>query len=143
MIGLIIEAIYDALNAEFGDIAVYKDECVQGFEISSFSVYCLNTNRYLYPSERRLHTNQFNIRYSPAAPDNDGARDECLNVAERLQECLELIVAEDGTAFMGSSVHYEIADNNLHYFVNYDFFTRKKKTLTKMGELRNSFKQKR
>lgn len=142
MINSAIEAIYDALNLEFGDIAVYKDECVQGFEVPSFYICCLNTNRYIYPSGRRLHTNQFNIRYFPVAPDNDSAHAECLDVAERLQECLEMVTTKDGTAFMGSSVHYEIADNVLHYFVNYDFFTRKKKTLTRMEELRNSFRQK-
>lgn len=141
MINAIIEAVSIALDAEFGDgYSIYAEEVPHGLEIPCFFISCISSESSRYPSERYRRQNQFAVQYFPES--DKGARAECLEVAERMILCLEMVRATDGTAFLGKDMHYEITDGMLHYFANYNFFTRRHKEYGRMESMKQSFRQK-
>lgn len=141
MINLIIGAVSAALDAEFGDgYSIYAEEVPQDLECPCFFISCIHSDSTQYPSGRHKRQNQFAIQYFPAS--DMGPKQECLDTAERLLLCLEMVTAGDGTGFLGYDTHYEITDGVLHYFTNYNCFTRKRKEMDRMGSMRQSFKQK-
>lgn len=142
MINSIIEAISIALDDEFGnDYSIYAEEVPQNLERPCFFISSLNSDDTLYPSKRHKRQNQFAIQYFPVSDIK--AKHECLDTAERMLVCLEMVTMDDSTAFLGYDTHYEITDGILHYFTNYNFFTRKHEDLDKMENMYQSFKQKR
>lgn len=141
MINGIIEAVSLALDAEFGEAySIYAEETPQSLEEPCFFISCVNSESALHPSGRHRRINQLAVQYFPR--QGQAPRRECLDVAERLLQCLEIITAADGTKFLGRDTHYEITDDMLHYFTNYDFFTRKRKEYDRMESMRQSFWQK-
>lgn len=141
MINFIIGAVGAALDIEFGDsYSIYAGEVPQNLETPCFFVFCLYSESGQYPSARCKRQNQFAVQYFPASSLQ--AAQECLDVAERLLLCLKTVTAADGTGFISYDTHYEITDGVLHYFTNYNFFTREKKDFDRMERMRQSFKQK-
>lgn len=141
MINLIIGAVSAALDAEFGDsCSIYTEGVPQNLETPCFFISCINSESGVYPSDRRRRQNQFAVQYFPASDMN--AKQECMETAERMLLCLERVTAADGTGFMGHDTHYEITDNILHYFTNYNFFTRKRRKYDWMESMKESFRQK-
>lgn len=133
MINAIIAAVSQALNAEFGDAyAIYTEQIAQGLQEPCFFVACVNPTSKLFLDKRYFRENQFCLQYFPA--DTARAREECNAVAERLYCCLEHIsVAGDLTR--GSQMRYEVVDDVLSFFVNYDMFVYRLDNTPVMGEL--------
>lgn len=141
MINTIMEAISLALDAEFGEnYSIYVEEVPQDLQTPCFFITCINAADSLYPSHRYKRQNQFAIQYFPVT--DMAKRRECLDTAERMLMCLEQVTALDGTSFLKSDTHFEITDGALHFFVNYNFFTRKRKEYDRMESLQQSFRQK-
>ncbi len=141
MINEIIEAVSIALNAEFGEgYSIYAEEAPQNLETPCFFISCINTKTDPYPSGRYKRQNQFAIQYFPESVENP--RLECLDIAERILWLLEVVSVKGGTSIRGTDMHYEVEDNILHYFVNYDFFVRKRKEYDLMESMEQSFWQK-
>lgn len=132
MINSIIAAVSQALNAEFGDAcAVYTEKIVQGLREPCFFIACINPTNKPFPNKRYFRENQFCLQYFPA--DTNRAREECNAVAEQLYWCLEYIsVAGDLTR--GTQMHYEVIDDVLHFFVNYDMFVNRLENIPLMAE---------
>lgn len=123
MINSIIEAIAIALSGEFGDgYKIYTEELRQGLKEPCFFVSCINPTNELFLWRRYFRENQFVVQYFPK--DKLNARQECNAVADRLYSCLEWLTVT-GDSVMGSKMHYEIADDVLSFFVNYNMFVRK------------------
>ncbi len=133
MINSIITAISQALNTEFGDdYAIYAEDVAQGLQEPCFFIACINPTSRLFLNRRYFRSNQFCLQYFPA--DINRAREECNAVAERLYWCLEWIsVAGDLTR--GTQMRYEVIDNVLHFFVNYDMFVYRLDNTPAMSEL--------
>ena len=133
VINAIIAAVSQALNAEFGDAyAIYTEQIAQGLQEPCFFVACVNPTNRLFLDKRYFRENQFCLQYFPA--DTARAREECNAVAERLYWCLEHIsVAGDLTR--GSQMRYEVVDDVLSFFVNYDMFVYRLDNTPAMGEL--------
>ena len=141
MIHAIMEAMGIALDAQFGDTcAIYAEEVPQNLERPCFFLSCIHADSEVYPSHRHRRRNQFAVQYFPA--EDDRARQECLDAAERMLQCLETVRTVDRTPSLGTDIHYEIKDGVLHFFVNYNFFTRKRAAYDRMEYMRQSFKQK-
>lgn len=122
MINEIIDGICMAINAEFGDdYEIYTESVKQGLEEPCFSILCLNPTVERFLGKRYFRTNQFCIHYFPKTKDRQS---ECHAVAERLFSCLELITVS-GDLIRGNTLHSEITDGVLSFFVNYDLFTYK------------------
>ena len=119
MINAIIEAISIALNAEFGDgYEIHMEEIKQGLIEPCFFISCVNPTTDLFMGKRYFRANQFCIQYFPQSSD---IQRECNDAAERMCWCLEYI-AVDGDIFRGNKMKYEVVDEVLRFFVNYDCF---------------------
>jgi len=135
MINSIIEAISISLNAEFGnDYTTYTESVEQGLNEPCFFVSCINPTNRLFLGKRYFRENQFCIQYFPA--DKSRVKEECNTIAERLYLCLECIDVR-GDLVRGTKMKYEIVDEALNFFVNYDLFvykTEKSEAMTEISE---------
>lgn len=119
MINQILESISMALNQEFGDTyTIYMEEVKQGLTEPCFFVFCLNPSCNLYFNKKYFRENLFCIQYIPATEE---VKEECNAVAERMLGCLEVLSAEKDK-FRGSRMNFEVVDNVLNFYVNYNFF---------------------
>jgi len=133
MINSIIESISISLNAEFGDgYTIYTESVGQGLQEPCFFVSCINPSSRPFLGKRYFRENQFCLQYFPA--DTDRAREECNAVAERLYTCLEYISVA-GNLTRGTKMSYEVVDDVLNFFVNYDMFVYKAATSDAMEDL--------
>lgn len=120
MINSVIEAVSRALYSEFG-CKIHMEEIEQGLEEPCFLISCLNPATKRYPGKRYFRQNPLAIQYFPESRSD--LRRECGDVAERLMWCLEWVAMKDeDKPIRGTGMHYEIVDEVLHFFVNYDFF---------------------
>lgn len=124
MINAILDAITNALYAEFGDdYEIYTGKIEQGLKEPCFFVRCINPTNELFLGKRRKTTNQFAIHYFPS--EEVDIYTECNDMFERLIECLEYIY--DGfDAVRGEGFEYNISDGVLIVTVNYEFFVIRK-----------------
>lgn len=123
MINAIIESISISLNAEFGDrYKIHREADRQGLEEPCFFIQCINPTEKLFFGKRYFRQNQFCIQYFPE--DEFHGNQECCAVAERLFFCLEYIDV-GGDPVMGTGMRYEVVDEILRFFVDYDLFVYK------------------
>ena len=134
MINSIIEAISRAIRKEFGSgYTNYMEEVKQDLRKPCFFILCINPANKLFLRKRYFRTNQFCIQYFPESRNNK--RRECNDTAERLMTCLKWLKIL-GKPVMGTNMEYEIVDDILHFFVNYDVYVhRKEEPIPKMEEL--------
>ena len=123
MINAIIEAISISLNAEFGGrYKIYREVKRQGLQEPCFFIQCLNPADRLFFGKRYFRRNPFCIQYFPE--DSLHEKEECYAVAERLFRCLECLKVGESW-IRGTERNYEVVDDILHFFVNYDRFVYK------------------
>ena len=122
MINKIIDGISISLNAEFGEnYKIYTESIEQGLKEPCFSIICVNPTNELFRGKKYFRKNLFCIQYFPKGEDK---RSECMDVLERMFDCLEVI--KDGEDLQrGTSMHGEVVDQVLNFFVNYDMFVYK------------------
>ena len=132
MTNAIIDGISIALSACFGDrYEMHAEEIKQDLEEPCFFIACLNPSHDLFLGRRYFRGNSFCIQYFP---ESEHAQRECLDVAESMTECLEVISA-DGVQIRGTKMKYEVIDEVLHFFVNYDYFAYKTEDSISMEEI--------
>ena len=122
MINKIIDGISISLNAEFGDdYKIYTESIEQGLKEPCFSIVCVNPTNELFRGKKYFRKNLFCIQYFPKEEDK---RSECMDVLERMFDCLEVIKVGEALQ-RGTSMHGEVVDQVLNFFVNYDMFVYK------------------
>lgn len=122
MINKIIDGISISLNAEFGDdYKIYTESIEQGLKEPCFSIVCVNPTNELFRGKKYFRKNLFCIQYFPKGEDK---RSECMDVLERMFDCLEVIKVDEDLQ-RGTSMHGEVVDQVLNFFVNYDMFVYK------------------
>lgn len=140
MINKITESISIALDAEFGEeYTIMREVSKQDLKEPCFFIACINPSMKQFLGRRYCRKNQFAIQYFPKS---ECVNEECGSVAERLFFCLEYIaVLKD--LLRGTNMHYEIADNVLNFFVNYDCFVREQREDTPLEhvEIANHVKE--
>ena len=134
MIKKVIDGICLALSSRFEDAEIYTEAVKQGLEDGSFSIVCLNPTNTKFLGNRYFRTNQFCIHYFPKTSE---PKSECLEVLEILNEALEVIEV-DGDYIRGTNMTNEMDEGVLHFFVNYNFFTIRKKDETFMEHFDHS-----
>lgn len=133
MINSIIDGISISLNAEFGDdYKIYTESIEQGLKEPCFSILCVNPTNELFRGKRYFRKNLFCIQYFPSSNDEKYA--ECMEVLERMFDCLEIINVVDDPQ-RGTKMHGEVVDGVLNFFVNYDMFVYKVEDTTEMESL--------
>ena len=117
MINAIIDGISVAIYSEFGDpYEIYTESIEQGFNEPCFSILCINPTIEQNLGKRYFRANQFCIHYFPSSSEK---RSECYAVIDRLTKALETITV-DGDLCRGTSIHAEVNDGVLSFFVNYN-----------------------
>ena len=91
MVNKVLNAITEALNAEFGsNYRIYTEDVPQGLEPPCFLVTsAITPTRQKQTHVTYLYSPQFVIQYFPGS--ENGYRSEIHNVIDRLDECLENI----------------------------------------------------
>ena len=132
MISKIVDGICIALNAEFGDTyKIYTESIEQGLQEPCFSVLCVNPTNELFLGKKYFRQNLFCIQYFPSSNDK---YEECMEVLERLYDCLEIISVGDDSQ-RGTQMHGEVVDGVLNFFVNYDMFVYRVESVDDMETL--------
>ena len=128
MINAIIKAIAKALdeqfNAEADAYEIYDEEIKQDLQEPAFFIQSLNPSTDLFLGKRYLHRSHILIQYFPKSETDYQA--ECNDMGEQLIWIVEWITCEgDDRPIRGSKMHYEVVDEVLNFFVNYDMFVYK------------------
>jgi hypothetical protein len=123
MINEIVKGISRAIYETFGDeYTIYKDDVPQDFNEPCFMIVYLNGSIEQKSPIRYFQYNLFDIHYFPK--DELNSRTEMRSVIESLFLSLEYINVLDNLC-RGTKMSYEIIDDVLHFFVNYDMFVNK------------------
>jgi hypothetical protein len=123
MINEIVKGISRALYETFGDeYTIYKDDVPQDFNEPCFMIVYLHGSIEQKSPIRYFQYNLFDIHYFPK--DELNSRTEMRSVIESLFLSLEYINVLDNLC-RGTKMSYEIIDDVLHFFVNYDMFVNK------------------
>ena len=141
MVNKIISAISNAIYNEFGDdYDIYTEFVEQGLNEPCFIISESDRLHGQFLSNRYKETNLFLIQYFPTA---ENIRQECNDIAQRLEQCLEVIGDEASFKIRGTAMNSQIVDDILNFSVNYNFFTvRPTEELTEMEELEFNEKRK-
>ncbi|HFL3186098.1 phage tail terminator family protein [Clostridioides difficile] len=132
MLNNIIDGISIKLDKTFGnEYTIYSEDVEQGINEPCFFICPLNPSKTSYPNGRTLKKNSFDVHYFPRSKDKSFEINE---VAEMLLEELEYIEI-DGDLVRGTNMNFEIIDNVLHFFVDYNYFTIKSNDTEKMNDV--------
>ncbi|HGM1082305.1 TPA: DUF6838 family protein [Clostridioides difficile] len=132
MLNNIIDGISIKLDKSFGnEYTIYSEDVEQGINEPCFFIVPLNPSKTPYPNGRTLKKNSFDVHYFPRSKDKSFEINE---IAEMLLEELEYIEI-DGDLVRGTNMNFEIIDNVLHFFVDYNYFTIKSNNTEKMNDV--------
>lgn len=119
MINKIIDGISIALNAEFGDAyKIYTENVEQGLKEPCFSIVCVSPNNRQFMGKKYFRQNKFCVHFFPSSDEKVA---ECMDVLDRLYDCLEIIKV-DGEETLGTKMTGEMDSGVLSFLVNYDMF---------------------
>ena len=118
MVNEIVKGISLALNGAFGDEhEIYADDVSQGLSDGSFFINSLQTAISPLLGQRDLRTNSFDVLYFPETAQ---IHTECRDAAETMADALRLITLPGGDKLLGRDMRWELQDDVLHFFVNYN-----------------------
>jgi hypothetical protein len=109
-------AVNAALDAAFPDIPIMVEEIKQGLTPPCFFVRLLEPEHTQELGRRFFRYHPFAVRYF--APER--SNENMYNMAEQLTEALQQIEVA-GRPVRGTGMRFEVIDEVLHFFVNYDF----------------------
>lgn len=121
MVNKIITGISQVLDAEFNSgseaYTIYTEKVEQDLEEPCFFILSLKPSKNQLVGNRYKRDYSFDIHYFPK--DISNSNNECNEVAEILYDILEYITV-DGNLVRGTKMDYEIVDEVLHFFVNFN-----------------------
>lgn len=117
MINDIVNGISNALYEQYGqDKKIYTENIEQGFSEPCFFIAVLETKQTRYIGNRYKLTIPINVHYFPATK---AKKREMQDVAQVLHFALQRITLANGDMLNGFSLHWEIVEDVLHFFVTY------------------------
>ena len=123
MLNDIMTAISQKIRLVFGnEYKIYYDEITQGFKEPCFFIALLQANQKQIIGNRYFREHFFDIHYYPKS--TVGITREVNEVVDKLLMVLEYI-SMDGNLIRGTKMKYEVHDQVLHFFINYDVFIKK------------------
>ena len=134
MIRKIIDGITEALYEEFGEnVNIYVDDISQGLEEPCFFVQLINASNQIFCGKRRRLVNQFSVQYYAKNPND---RLECVDVFERMNDCLEYISVDGAPMGVTDMQLADISDGVMTVTMNYNLYGfRKEEDGEKMEQL--------
>lgn len=109
-------AVHAALDAAFPDIAISGEEIKQNLDPPCFFVRLLEPAHEQELGRRYFRIHPFVVRYYAV----DRTNDDMYDMAERLTSALQWIAVGDRPV-RGIGMRFEIVDEILHFFVEYNF----------------------
>ena len=134
MLNDIINGISNAIYNEFGQkYKIYKEKVEQGLKEPCFSILCVSPTIKKGLGNRYEKNNSFCIHYFS---ESKNFRQECMEVFERITDCLEYITVS-GDLVRGLNIRAEEVtdDGIMHIFVDYNIPIFKVSEETKMQSL--------
>lgn len=131
----IVDGISNALYSEFGSkYRIYNEQIEQGLKEPCFSILCISPTIKKGLGNRYEKNNTFCIHYFA---ESKKFRTECMEVFERMSDCLEYIKVS-GDLVRGLNIRAEeiTEDGIMHVFVDYNIPVRKILEQEKMGVLK-------
>lgn len=126
MINQIKDGISIKLNTVFGNTyAIYSKNVFQDLQEPCFFIYSLNPSINQVIGNRYFHEIPFDIHYFPAVA---GDNDELDQMGGDLFNALDYITLVNADIVKGSKMRYEKIDGVLHFFINYNLFTKQNLT---------------
>lgn len=119
----IINGIAVKLHEAFPNVTIYKESIHQGMKEPCFLIMPLESTQDAKLPNRYWRTYFFDVHYFPKSELQP--KTEMLSVAETLFFELEHIFCLENP-LRGVKMRYEIMDNVLHFFVNYNLFVKKR-----------------
>ena len=121
MVNAIVLGIAQKIRTVFNEseYSLYTENVEQGFNEPCFFVQLTSHTQKQRLANRYKETYCFEVIYYPSEGGNKNQ--ECLTVAEGLDELLEYISAE-GDLLRGTSLSSKITDGVLHFYVEYNMF---------------------
>ena len=127
MVNNLINGISLKLYETFGsNYKIYLENVEQNLREPCFMIRILKPMQIAKLPNRYLRQHSFVISYYPKSTNN--ANNEMYEIAEKLLSELEYIIVNQNdidNLVRGTKMRYEIVDDVLHFFVNYDFFVKK------------------
>lgn len=122
MLNKVITGIAQKLNQVFGDgYEIYIDSVQQGLNEPCFLITCLQGAQNQLVGNLYERKQPFDILYYHRSKDSAS---EINDVISSMQMEMEYIIA-GGSMLRGTNISYEVVDDVLHFFVNYDLRVRK------------------
>lgn len=115
-------AVHGALDAAFPDIEIIGEEIKQGLNPPCFFVRFLETEHMKLIGRRYMRYHPMGIRYYAV----DRTNEEMYRMGEKLTSILEQI-SISGRPAKGTGMRFEVVDEVLHFFVEYNFHVMKNK----------------
>jgi 3'-phosphoadenosine 5'-phosphosulfate (PAPS) 3'-phosphatase len=109
-------AVHAALDAAFPDIPIVGEEIKQGLTPPCFFVKLLEPEHTQELGRRFIRYHPFDVHYF--APERSNA--DMYDMAEQLTAALQQITVA-GRPVRGTGMRFEIVDEVLHFFVQYNF----------------------
>ncbi|GIQ63632.1 hypothetical protein PACILC2_22000 [Paenibacillus cisolokensis] len=109
-------AVHAALDAAFPDVPIAGEEIKQNLSPPCFFVRLLGPAHAQELGRRYMRYHPFDVHYFAEDRSNAAMYD----MAERLTEALQWIVVA-GRPVLGTGMRFEIVDEVLHFFVEYNF----------------------
>lgn len=122
MANKMIECISQRLNEVFNqrnEYEIYGEEIKQGLIEPCFFIGLLQASQKQEVGKRYFLSQSFDVHYFPKSELN--SKQEMLQMAESLFEALEYIDCDE-TLVRGTNMKYEIIEDVLHFFVDYNFY---------------------
>lgn len=122
MINQIKDGISIKLNTVFGNsYAIYSKTVSQDLQEPCFFILSLNPSINQVIGNRYFHEIPFDVHYFPSV---SGDNDELDQMGADLFGALDYITLVNADIVKGSKMRYEKIDSVLHFFVNYNLFTK-------------------
>lgn len=109
-------AVHAALDFEFPDIPIAGEEIKQNLTPPCFFVKLLEPEHTQELGRRFMRYHPFDVHYFASERSND----DMYEMAEKLTEALQWIQVADRSV-RGTGMRFEILDEVLHFFVEYNF----------------------
>ena len=131
MVTDLIDAISTKLYDEYG-ITIYVNDVKQGLRTPCFLISIIQPSIISVIPPRQLVRNPIVVQY---VSDSHKSKKELIDLGFELSQLLEYVTTVNGDLLRGTNRAYEIAEDILNFYIDYDFYIKTVDEAEKMNEL--------
>lgn len=118
MVTKVIDAISTTLYDEYG-LTIYVNEVKQGLRTPCFLISIIQPSVTAVLPPRQLVSAPMVVQY---VPDGHKTKKELVTLGFELSQILGYVTTPDGDVLRGKNMSYEISDDILNFYIDYDFY---------------------